>query len=828
MPASWIRRAAAATAASGALALGAGALAFWVVDHGLPSVEGLRHYRPPQVTKVTCADGSTCAEFYAERRTWVPLATLPRHVHEAFVAAEDGDFYQHQGLDYVGMVRALWRTLSGHPQGASTISQQACRNLLLSQERTVERKLKEIILTRRMEKALSKTEILELYLNQVYFGHQRYGVEEAALYYFGRSAKELSVGEAAVLAGTVQLPERINPVTSMVKARTRQKYVLTQMERRGFITREVMERELGRPILLAGPRPPRVGAWYAEEIRRQLLATYGEQALLSGGLRVDIAMEPRLQAAAEKAVREGLEAVDRRQGYRGALSTLEPARFEALQAHLAQRLAEAGRRRPDEELVADLRAVAAAEKAAEPDEGAEETPAETPEGEAPAAADELLARRVALRPLEEGMRLVGWVRTAEDKRAVVELVGRQGELTLPSVAWARRRGKTGKLSVAPRKVSEAVAVGELVAVRVVKSPAAPALLQLQLDQEPAVEGALALIDGRNRHVVALVGGYDMGRSAFNRATQARRQPGSSFKPFVYGAALESRRYTPASVVNDAPEAVRDERGRVWKPQNFEKDSYDGQLTVRAALTRSKNTVSVRLLEAIGTQAATDFARRAGIRSPLPDNLTLALGSGEVGVLEEANAYATLQAGGRHAEPLLLLQVKDADGKVLQAHQASFEQTIDPPVAYLTTSLLKSVVEEGTAVAVKELGRPAAGKTGTASESRDAWFSGYTAHWVATAWVGFDDHAPLGPGETGGRAALPLWLSLMREAERGLPEEDFEAPGGILSVHVDPATGLLAAEGEGREELFLEGTQPTEQAPPSGTARPEEFFLQDGQ
>jgi len=343
-----------------------------------------------------------------------------------------------------------------------------------------------------------------------------------------------------------------------------------------------------------------------------------------------------------------------------------------------------------------------------------------------------------------------------------------------------------------------------------------------------VEGALAVIDGRTRHVVALVGGYDMGRSAFNRATQARRQPGSSFKPFVYGAALESRRFTPSSVVNDAPEAVRDQRGRVWKPQNFEKDTYDGQLTVRAALTRSKNTVSVRLLEAIGTQAAMDFARRAGIRSALPDNLTLALGSGEVGVLEQANAYATLQAGGRWAEPLLLLQVKDADGKVLEAHRAAFEQRMDAAVAYLTTSLMKSVVEEGTAVAVKDLGRPAAGKTGTASESRDAWFSGYTAHFAATAWVGFDDHEPLGPGETGGRAALPLWLSVMREAERGLPEEDFEAPKGVLSVHVDPATGLLAAEGEGREELFLEGTQPTEQAPPSGTARPEEFFLQDGQ
>jgi penicillin-binding protein 1A len=396
------------------------------------------------------------------------------------------------------------------------------------------------------------------------------------------------------------------------------------------------------------------------------------------------------------------------------------------------------------------------------------------------------------------------------------------------VAWARRRLKGGKLGPVPKKVTDAVAVGELVRVRVVKAPPAPAPLELQLDQEPEAEAAFVLLDAKERHVLALVGGYDMGRSAFNRATQARRQPGSAFKPFVYGAALESHRFTPSSVVNDAPETVRDEAtGKTWKPQNFERAVFEGPMTLRAALTRSKNTVSVRLLEALGPQAAIDFARRAGIRSPLPENLTLALGTGEVGVLELASAYATLQAGGRWAEPLMLLGVRDAQGKVLEAHVPSFEQRIDPAVAYLTTSLMQSVVEEGTAVAVKELGRPAAGKTGTASESRDAWFSGYTAHHVGTAWVGFDDHSPLGSGETGGRAALPIWLQALREAERPLPVGDFEVPKGVLSVHVDPATGLLAPEGSGREELFLEGTQPTDEAPPTGTVAPENFFLEDG-
>ncbi|MEN9799163.1 MAG: hypothetical protein RL653_2859 [Pseudomonadota bacterium] len=827
MAARWIRNTVVALGGVGLLGLGGGAAALWAVDHDLPSVEGLRHYRPPQVTKVTCADGSTCAEFYAERRTWVPLASLPRHVTAAFVSAEDAHFYEHEGLDYAGMLRAAWRTVTGRPQGASTISQQACRNLLLTRERTVERKLKEIVLTRRMEKALSKAEILELYLNQVYFGHQRYGVEEAALYYFGHGAKELSVGEAAVLAGTVQLPERINPVTSMVKARARQRYVLTQMARHGHITAEVMERELNRPILLAGPRPPRVGSWYAEEIRRQLLASYGEKALLSGGLKVDIALEPRLQAASEKAVREGLEALDRRHGYRGAPGVLDGARFEALKARLAVRLAEAGRRRPDEELVADLAPLAEPRKGTE-DEGTEEAPAETPEGEAPEDDEAKRARAVPLRPLAEGLRLSGFVRAVDGQVATVDFVGRQGELKPAGVSWARRRLKGGKLGPAPKKVSDAVAVGELVRVRVVKAPPVPAPLELQLDQEPEAEGAFVLLDAANRHVVALVGGYDMGRSAFNRATQARRQPGSAFKPFVYGAALESHRYTPSSVVNDAPETVRDEAtGKTWKPQNFERAVFEGPMTLRAALTRSKNTVSVRLLEALGPQVAIDFARRAGIRSPLPENLTLALGTGEVGVLELANAYATLQAGGRWAEPLMLLRVRDAEGKVLEAHAPAFEQRVDPAVAYLATSLMQSVVEEGTAVAVKELGRPAAGKTGTASESRDAWFSGYTAHHVGTAWVGFDDHSPLGSGETGGRAALPIWLEALREAERTRPSTDFDVPKGVLSVHVDPATGLLAPEGAGREELFLEGTQPTEEAPPAGTVAPENFFLEDG-
>ncbi|MBS1152282.1 MAG: Multimodular transpeptidase-transglycosylase, partial [Myxococcaceae bacterium] len=365
--------------------------------------------------------------------------------------------------------------------------------------------------------------------------------------------------------------------------------------------------------------------------------------------------------------------------------------------------------------------------------------------------------------------------------------------------------------------------GELVRVRLGKGDAAT------LAQTPAVQGALLAINPADRSVVAMVGGYDFGISPFNRAIQARRQPGSSFKPFLYGAAVGSGRFTTVSVVNDAPETIRDPyTGKSWKPKNYEQGGFEGPMTLRQALTKSKNTVSVRLIEALTPATVTDFAQKAGIHSQMPDNLTLALGTGEVVMLEIANAYATLQSMGKYAEPVMLVKVADSKGLVLEEHHAAFEETLPPAVAYLTTSMMRSVVEEGTATAVRELDRPAAGKTGTAQEFRDAWFSGYTAELVASAWVGFDDHAPLGPGETGGKAALPVWLEFMKVAHQGLPVRDFEAPQGVVVKRIDPVSGLLAGKSvPGRTEWFLEGTAPTADAPPPGQVDPNEFLLHDG-
>jgi penicillin-binding protein 1A len=809
------------------LALTVGAL-YLYYSQNLPSVEALRTYSLPQVTKVRCADGTVCTEFFMPqgRRTVVNIDKLPAHVRNAFLAAEDADFYKHPGLDFFGMTRAAVKNLipGSRKSGASTITQQVVKNLLLTPERSFSRKMREWILTPRVEEALTKDQILSLYINQSYFGQGRSGLEEAALYYFGKHAADLNIGEAAVMAGTVQSPNRINPERNIVKAKQRQRYVLGQLAQHGFLPEEVVAKELEKPIVLAPRPPPEVGPYYAEEIRRTLVARYGDTAVLTGGLRVDIAMVPKLQAVADEAVRKGLEAVDRRLGYRGALGTLEPARFERLKPFISKQIEEAGRRQKEGANVADLSTLVQAPEQPKPAEEPVVVTA-TEEEEAPLSPEEKLASEVQLAPLAEGLRVAGFVTQVDDagKKARVDLVARTAEIQFSTVTWARQKGKS-----APTKMSDVMKPGDIVLVRVLRVTPSPALLEATLDQVPLVQGGLVVINPQNRNVVAMVGGYDFKQSPFNRATQARRQPGSSFKPFIYGAALGSGRFTPISTVNDAPEAIRDPyTGKTWKPQNYDR-AFDGPMTLRQALTKSKNTVSVRLIEAITPTAAIDFARRAGIRSELPENLTLALGTGEVTMLEAANAYATLQANGRYAEPLLLLKVTDAQGKVLEEHQPAFEETLPPAVAYLTTSLMRSVVEEGTAKAVTELNRPAAGKTGTASENRDAWFSGFTADWVASAWVGFDDHSPLGSSETGGRAPLPIWLDFMRAAHQDLPSREFEVPPGVVQLRIDPATGLLAGSSvPGRLESFMEGTQPTAEAPPPGHVSPSDFFLQEG-
>ncbi|HEX8825011.1 MAG TPA: transglycosylase domain-containing protein, partial [Archangium sp.] len=512
------------------LALTVGAL-YLYYSQNLPSVEALRTYSLPQVTKVRCADGTVCTEFFMPqgRRTVVNIDKLPAHVRNAFLAAEDADFYKHPGLDFFGMTRAAVKNLipGSRKSGASTITQQVVKNLLLTPERSFSRKMREWILTPRVEEALTKDQILSLYINQSYFGQGRSGLEEAALYYFGKHAADLNIGEAAVMAGTVQSPNRINPERNIVKAKQRQRYVLGQLAQHGFLPEEVVAKELEKPIVLAPRPPPEVGPYYAEEIRRTLVARYGDTAVLTGGLRVDIAMVPKLQAVADEAVRKGLEAVDRRLGYRGALGTLEPARFERLKPFISKQIEEAGRRQKEGANVADLSTLVQAPEQPKPAEEPVVVTA-TEEEEAPLSPEEKLASEVQLAPLAEGLRVAGFVTQVDDagKKARVDLVARTAEIQFSTVTWARQKGKS-----APTKMSDVMKPGDIVLVRVLRVTPSPALLEATLDQVPLVQGGLVVINPQNRNVVAMVGGYDFKQSPFNRATQARRQPGSSFKPF---------------------------------------------------------------------------------------------------------------------------------------------------------------------------------------------------------------------------------------------------------------------------------------------------------
>lgn len=741
----------------------AGGLLVWM-SRDLPRFDKMVDYAPKEATHVYAADGTLVATFQEEMRTVAPPGDIPEVLKRAILAAEDAEFYQHEGLDYRGIARAFLKNLvSGETkQGASTITQQVVKTFLLSPERTYSRKLKEIVLARRLEENLTKDEILYLYLNQIYFGHGRYGVEEASRFYFGKSVKDLTLGEAAMIAGLPQSPARLSPVIHPDRAKQRQTYVLGRMLENGWITKEEHDREVARPIKTAKRPPEPPGAYYVEEVRRYLVDRYGNDRVLNGGLEVHVGMDVDAQRAADEALREGLLDYDRRHGWRGAVARIDPDG----RSHAEERAKKA----PEGYLV-DVRNV------------------------------EAVAPR-------EGLLVHGVVEKVGAESATIWFGQRTLSLPASAVKW------TGK------KLAQVLKPGDVVLTRI--AGAKDGKLVLELAQEPAVDGALVALDPATRRVRALVGGYDYGRSPFDRAMQARRQPGSAFKPFVFGAALESGRWTAASMVVDAPETFRDPwTGKEWKPRNYERDAFDGTITLRSALAHSKNTVAVRLISELGVDPVVDFARRAGIRGELPGNMTLALGTGEVTPMELANAYATIASGGLAGNPVLVEKVLDRDGTVLEEAVGKPQPAISPAIAYVLTELLEAVVQEGTGRAAASLGRPVAGKTGTTSDSRDAWFAGYTADLVTVSWVGFDDHRPLGRSETGGKAALPAWLRFMKAAHVGKPVRAFEVPEGVDLVEIDRDTGLLAAEGAPPESkamtAFVAGTAPTEQALAPGMA-----------
>ncbi len=859
-----------------AVLLGGGILLFaWTRE--LPAFDTLRDYEPLVSTRVYGVGGAPVFEFARERRTVIPLDEMPELLRKAVLAAEDAKFYEHQGVNYLAIARCAAKGLlrGGVACGGSTITQQVVKTFLLSSEWNVKRKVQELVLAPRLEENLTKDEILFLYLNQIYFGHLRYGVEEASRFYFGKSAKELRLGEAAALAGIVQSPMRHSPVNHPASAKERQRYVLRRMVEEGFITKAQAEAEAARPIVVRPPEEHPPGDFYADAVRQYLDARYGAEVVETQGLAVDVAMDPLLQRYAEAALEAGLRAVDKRQGWRGPLLHLEPAQAEAALPLWRERL---GRfeARGGQVLVWDLARV-------DP---------KAIEGDGDESEEQGVARMARARALEAGEVYAGLVTAADDRAATVDLGNATGALSLADVAWARKWNPT-TATAAPKKVSAVVRPGDVVLVRVLAGKLAPERaarerkpLALSLEQTPAVQGALVAIDPVTRGVRALVGGYDFQTSQFNRALQARRQPGSAFKPFVWGAAVESRRFTPATVVYDTPDLYRDPwTGKEWKPRNFEKDSFDGPMLLAAALAQSKNTVSVKLVDALGVDAVMGFARRMGIGTELPRNLTLALGTGEVLPIDLVNAYASIAARGFAAPPLLVLRVRDRNGQVLEenapaqppavapdgsavpiaaaagapvvpatlsdptppathepATPAPAAEAAPPPapgfavpesgtrpdVAFVLTTMMRGVVEQGTGAGAKALGRPAAAKTGTAQEHRDAWFVGFTPELVAGVWVGFDDHSPLGPRETGAGAALPPWLSFMQASLGGRPPAEFEAVPGIELARIDPATGLLASDREATAPFtaFLAGTAPRDSADSGPGSAPQNFFMDD--
>lgn len=748
-------------------------LVFRHFEEGLPSVADLRgNYHPPQVTRVLARDGTLLAELFTERRTVVSITTLPPHVKLAVLAAEDAGFYEHEGLNYVGMLRALVVNLrAGRTrQGGSTITQQVVKNLLLDPERSYRRKFREVILARRLEQELTKDEILELYLNHIYFGHGRYGIEEASRDYFGKPAKDVTLAEAALLAGLPAGPESFSPRHDLAKATARRAFVLGQMLDKGFIDQRQHDAAMAEAVRIAPPNDARPGlAPEAIEIVRRTLREVAGDAATRGGFTVETTIDPKLQEAARKAVRDNLDAYDKR--------------YKHLAPFSPPNLVVRGKARKPK-------------------------PSERPYEGTPKFAD----HRV----------LNGIVVGADDAAGMLDV-------RVGTIVGSVRLADYERYDPQHLPPSQFAPPGTILRVSLLApfQPAAPGApapkVPLRLEIGP--EGALVALDVRTREVLALVGSYEATSGGLDRATQAHRQPGSSFKPIMYGYGIASRRLTPATVLDTNPGTLSG-----YKPSNYEDEEGKEPMRLREALAHSVNVAAVHAMEQLGPANVVSFANALGISSKLGADLSLALGSYEVTPMEMAAAYATFASGGVYETPRLVTRIVGPDGKELPVPaRPPPRRVMGEAEAYVTTSLLGSVVDHGTAASAKSLGRPVAGKTGTSNQAKDAWFVGYSTDVVTAVWTGYDDARSLGSHEAGATAALPAWIAFMRAAHDKRPATMFPRPAGVTTVRIDDKTGLRAYDGDpdGLDEVFLEGTEPTEVAPADAGAPEAGAFAPDG-
>jgi penicillin-binding protein 1A len=776
----WTKR----LAAVGAVLAVAAAVGAWrLVRHyeaDLPSVAELeRGYHPSQVTRVVARDGTLLAEMFTERRTLVHIEELPPQVKLAVLAAEDANFYNHEGINYLGIARAFLINLrAGRTrQGGSTITQQVVKNILLeTQERTYARKMREALLARRLEQELCpecgadeagrrqrKDKILELYLNHIYFGGGRYGIEEAARYNFGKPAKELTIAEAAMLAGVPAGPELYAPKRDLKRSLTRRAFVLGQMHEKGFLNDAQYEAAKDEAVRLAPAHETDSElAPEAVSIARRLLLELEPERGPRGGFTVTTTIDPRVQAAAKKALRENLQAYDKRHG-----------------------------------LLAPFKAPSVAS---------------APKGKRPAAAPAPAAAFEGTPSFESHKVFTGVVAGADDVAGTLDV--RVGT-ALGSVRVADYK-RYNPASLPPSQFAEVGArlrvsllapVPNVLPERGGERPIAKVPLRLELGPESAA----VVLDVRTRQVLGLVGNYEGAPGGLDRATQSRRQPGSTFKPIVYSYALHSRRYTAATLIDVQPALFAGN----YRPSNYEGWTGKDPLRLREVLANSVNVGAVRVLEDVGPASVVDWAKALGVTSTLKPDLSLALGSYEIHPMELAGAYATFAAGGVYEAPRVVTRIQGPDGKDVELPSGPPpRRVLDPPEAYVTTSLLQSVIDHGTGVKARSLGRPVAGKTGTSNEAKDTWFAGYSTEIASVVWVGYDDNKPLGAGETGAATALPAWIQLMKAAHETKPRAEFPRPPGVVTVSIDPKTGQKAAgDADALEEVFLEGTEPTESADP---------------
>jgi penicillin-binding protein 1A len=717
---------------------------YFFFSSDLPSESALKDYRPSIITKIYGDKGDLIGEYFVERRVVVPYEKIPKVLVLAFVAAEDGGFFRHPGIDIRGIIRAFIHNLeAGHiVEGGSTITQQLIKTLLLTPHVDFTRKIKEAILAYRIENYLTKEEILYLYLNQIYLGYGAYGVEAASAVYFGKPVEDLNLAECTLLAGLPKAPDAFSPYKHWDKAKERQKYVLSMMVKEHFITEEEMNAALATDITLKPIENPTKEKcpYFSEYVRRYVEDKYGSTALYREGLTVYTTADVDMHHYADEALKRGLKQLDKRQGWRGATDNLTG---EDAQKYIAG-----------------------------------------------------LQEKYGTEALTVGRTYEGIVTKVDDGKNLVNvnLGNAEGTIALSDMNWARDfNPSASEYSIS--KPSSALKKGDVILVSVKSRDDGGGLYHLALDQEPLVEGAIFSMEPDTGYVRVMVGGYDFGLSEFNRAIMARRQPGSSFKPIIYSAALD-KGYTPATIIYDSPVVYKDKysRGGVWKPKNYDGEFY-GPTSFRKALMLSRNIVTVKIVLDIGPDYVVDYAKRLGITSPLDAVPSLALGSVGVSLEELTGVYCVFNNGGKRVEPIFITKIVDRDGKVLEENFPKSQQVISPATAYIMTSLMESVVQSGTGTRVKAIGRPCAGKTGTTDEYIDAWFMGFIPQLTSGVWVGFDDEKTIGRYETGASAAAPIWLDFMEDAVKGMPVETFPIPEGVVFEPIDPETGDIATDEE---------------------------------